>query len=230
MNLWTIVVPGLACSGLAAWGALDPRSQLFGATVRHVERGCALTFDDGPNPEVTPRLLSLLDKYEVRATFFVLGKYVVQNLKLTQEIAARHQIGNHTYAHRSLLFMSRDQIRDELSRCEDAVFSATGKHTVCVRPPFGFRGPQFSLVARQAGFSRMVMWSVSARDWNVQPVASVRRRLQKVKQGDIVLLHDGDHRTSNADRSHTLQALEYWLPRWKDCGLEFVVSPLDAKL
>src|SRR5262245_48073323 len=102
MNLWTIVVPGLACSGLAAWGALDPRSQLFGVTLRHVERGLALTFDDGPNPEVTPRLLSLLEKYEVPATFFVLGKYVDQNRRLTQEIAARHQIGNHTYGHHSL--------------------------------------------------------------------------------------------------------------------------------
>jgi peptidoglycan-N-acetylglucosamine deacetylase len=225
MDLWKIVVPALAGSGLVAWGALDPRSQLFGVTLRRVERGCALTFDDGPDPEVTPRLLSLLDRYKVPATFFVLGKYVRQHSGLTREICARkHQIGNHSYAHPSLLFMTRPQIRDELNRCEDAIVSATGKHTDCVRPPFGFRGPHFDTVARQAGFSRTVMWSVNAHDWNAQPAASVGRRLQKVGQGDIVLLHDGDHRTPGADRSHMLQALEYWLPRWKDSGLEFVLT------
>jgi peptidoglycan-N-acetylglucosamine deacetylase len=230
MDLWKIVVPGLACTGLAAWGALDPRSQLFGLTQRRVERGCALTFDDGPNPEVTPRLLSLLDRYAVPATFFVLGKYVCQHPELTLEISARHQIGNHTYAHPNLLLMTRRQIRDELNRCEDAIIAATGKRTSYVRPPFGFRGPQFDSAAHKAGFSRTVMWSVSAHDWNVQPPASVGWRLQKVGQGDIVLLHDGDHRTSNADRSHMLKALEYWLPRWKDSGLEFVSVRSDTEV
>jgi peptidoglycan/xylan/chitin deacetylase (PgdA/CDA1 family) len=170
----------------------------------------------------------LLERYEVPATFFVLGKYVRQHPELTLEISARkHQIGNHTFAHPSLLFMSRQQIRDELKRCEDAIVAATGKRSACLRPPFGFRGPQFDSAARQAGFTTTVMWSVNAHDWKAQPAASVGRRLQKVDQGDIVLLHDGDHRVLNADRSYMLQALESWLARSKDSGLEFAALPLN---
>jgi peptidoglycan/xylan/chitin deacetylase (PgdA/CDA1 family) len=173
----------------------------------------------------------LLDRHEVPATFFVLGKYVRQNPGLAREIAAQnHGIGNHTDAHPSLLFMSRNQIRDQLNRCEDAIVSSTGRRSDYVRPPFGFRGPQFESVARQAGFSRTVMWSVNAHDWKTPPAASVGRYLQQVRERDIVLMHDGDHRTPNADRNHMLQALEYWLPRWQDSGLKFVALPVDAKI
>src|SRR5207249_3149685 len=135
-------------------------------------------------------------KYRVPATFFVLGKYIREYPQLAKEIcAAKHAIGNHTYGHPSLLFLSRRQIRDELSRCEAAVVAATGQRTDAVRPPFGFRGPQFQLAVREMGFSKVVMWSVSGRDWKPQPVARVSRRLGKVRNGDVVLLHDGDHRT-----------------------------------
>jgi len=223
VNASEIILPAVAGGGLAAWGAFHPRSQLFGRIVRRTGVGCALTFDDGPNPDVTPRLLSLLARYDVPATFFVLGKYVTQYPELMSDIAARnHAIGNHTFAHHSLVFFSRQQIVDELNRCDDAVFRATGKHTECVRPPYGFRGPQFFLAAQRAGFSKVVMWSVNGRDWKPQPAAAMRRRLEKVRTGDIILLHDGDHRTSNTNRSHMLDALEYWIPRWKERGVQFV--------
>ncbi|HYR91632.1 MAG TPA: polysaccharide deacetylase family protein [Terriglobia bacterium] len=223
MNPWGIVVPGVAALGLPAWAGLHPRSQLFGSTRCTVENACALTFDDGPNPRITPHLLALLEKHCVPATFFVLGKYVEQCPTLAAEIvAANHAIGNHTYGHPSLLFFTRRQIIEELTRCEDAVFGATGRYSSCVRPPFGFRGPQFHSAAREVGLSEVVMWSVSGRDWKPQPAARVSHRIRKVQSGDIVLLHDGDHRLLNADRSHMIQALEYWLPRWKDSGLQFV--------
>ena len=72
------------------------------------------------------------------------------------------------------------------------------------------------------GLSKIVMWSVSGRDWKPQPAARVSRRLRKARNGDIVLLHDGDHHAANADRSHMLQALEYSIPRWQDSGLQFL--------
>ena len=223
MNPLEIVVPTVAVLGSTAWAALHPRSQLFGTTVSSVGNACALTFDDGPNPNVTPHLLALLEKYRVPATFFVLGKYVKEYRQLSNEIhAANHAIGNHTYGHPSLVFLTRRQIRDELSRCEDALFAATGQRTTAVRPPFGFRGPQFHSAVREMGFSKIIMWSVSGRDWKPQPVARVSRRLRKVRSGDVVLLHDGDHRAPNADRSHMLRALEYLLPYWQDSGLQFI--------
>ena len=223
MNPLEIVIPALAAVGVPAWAALHPRSQLFGPTIFNVQNGCALTFDDGPNPRVTPKLLALLDKHHVTATFFVLGKYVERYPALTQEIvAAKHTIGNHTYSHSNLLFFSHQQIINELERCEDAVEAATGQRMSIVRPPFGFRGPQFQSVVRQIGFGKTIMWSVSGRDWTIQPSARVMRRIQKVKTGDVVLLHDGDHRVSNADRSHMLKALADWIPRCQDEGLKFV--------
>src|SRR5262245_16280327 len=225
MTPWTLIAPVVAAAGVSAWGTFHPRSQLFGPVIRTAGDTCALTFDDGPNPAVTPRLLSLLDKHQVPATFFLLGKYVQAHPALAAEIAGRHHsIGNHTFSHESLVFHSPRHIIEELQRCEDAILEATGKKTVAVRPPFGFRGPQFRSAARAAGFSRIVMWSVNGHDWTPQPADRMRRRLEKVRRGDIVLLHDGDHRASNADRSHMLEALDYWLPRWKDTGFTFTAA------
>ncbi len=226
MNALEILVPTVAALGVPAWAAFHPRSQLFGTTVSSTGKACALTFDDGPNPTVTPKLLALLEKYRVPATFFVLGKYVKEYPQLTREIrAANHAIGNHTYGHPSLLFRTPRQIRDELSRCEDAVIAATGQGSAAVRPPFGFRGPQFHSVVCEMGFSKVIMWSVSGRDWKQQPAERVSGRLRKVRAGDIVLLHDGDHHAPNAERSHMLQALEYMIPRWQDSGLQFIKIP-----
>ena len=223
MNAWEIVVPAVALTGFPAWGAFHPRSQLFGPTICRAGNLCALTFDDGPNPRVTPKLLDLLEKNRIPATFFVLGKYVEEHRTLTAEIRARgHAIGNHTFTHPSLVFFSQRQIREELKRCEDAVANATGNGTSLVRPPFGFRGPQFHAAAQRAGYSKVVMWSISGNDWKQQPATYVSQRIKRVRAGDIILLHDGDHRVANADRSPMLEALEHWLPRWKDTGLQFV--------
>ena len=221
MDAWDLLVPAAAI-GLGAWGAFHPRSRLFGPIVSSAGNSCALTFDDGPNPSMTPRLLSILEKQHVTATFFVLGKYVSENPGLVAEIVARkHVIGNHTYGHPNTLFFSQRQIVDELNRCEDAIFKAAGRRSSCVRPPFGFRGPQYYRAVRAVGLSKVVMWSVSARDWTPQPWEQVSRRIENLRRGDILLFHDGDHRTSNADRNHMLRALEFWLPRWTDAGLEF---------
>src|SRR5262245_40541159 len=105
MNAWNFVIPASAAVGLGAWGAFHPKSKLFGPTVSSAGNYCARTFDDGPNPSITPKLLAILEKHHVHATFFVLGKYVEANPGLAAEIAAReHVIGNHTYAHPNTLF------------------------------------------------------------------------------------------------------------------------------
>lgn len=183
----------------------------------------ALTFDDGPNPAITPSLLDLLDRHGAKATFFVIGERVRKFSALTKAIAGRgHTIGNHTENHRALTFLTQHQIEDQLARCDEVIEAATGGRARGMRPPWGFRGPQFQAVMRTRADTRVVMWSVAARDWNVQPAERVIRRLRGVKGGDIVLLHDGDHRVVEGDRRHTVAALEHWLPRWKDSGLRFV--------
>ncbi len=214
-----------AASGIFAWGAVSPSAQLFGPTIRSTGHAStlALTFDDGPNPAATPQLLNLLDRHNARATFFLVGKHVRSFGSLAKEIADRgHSVGNHTETHPNLTFLSRRRIEDELSRCDLAIESATGKAGRWMRPPYGFRGPQLDRVIRRRGGAGVVMWSVAARDWQPQPAERVVERLRRVHGGDIVLLHDADYKVPQADRRHTIAALEYWLPRWKDAGLRFV--------
>jgi peptidoglycan-N-acetylglucosamine deacetylase len=161
----------LAAAGTLAWGAVAPSSQLYGRTICRLGSGAggstgkedggrrriALTFDDGPNPAVTPRLLELLERYEAHATFFVIGRYARECPALVGEIAsAGHSIGNHTDSHPDLLWMTPSAIRRELAACRDAVIRATGSAPRWMRPPYGFRGPQVAQVVRETGHEAMV--------------------------------------------------------------------------
>jgi peptidoglycan-N-acetylglucosamine deacetylase len=214
-----------AAAGIYAWGALVPSSQLFGPTVRSTGNAStlALTFDDGPNPAATPRILDLLARYDIRATFYVIGRHVRAFPELAKEIVARgHAIGNHTETHPSLALCSPSRIREELDRCDQAISSATGVTARWMRPPYGFRSPQLGSILAARGNSGVAMWSVMARDWKPQPAEPVIERLRRARGGDIVLLHDGDHQKLEGERSHVVAALEYWLPRWKDSGLRLI--------
>jgi peptidoglycan/xylan/chitin deacetylase (PgdA/CDA1 family) len=217
-----------AAAGIFSWAAVAPSAQLFGATIYRTgdSSTVALTFDDGPNPAITPKLLDLLDRHNVRATFFVIGRSVRAFPTLAKDIADRgHVIGNHTDTHPALAFLSPRRIADELDRCDDAIAAAIGRRSRWIRPPFGFRGPQLNAVIQRRGGAGVVTWSAKARDWSAKNPESVINHLRRVQGGDIVLLHDGDHRVLEGNRRHTVAALEYWLPRWKDAGVRF--SNLD---
>lgn len=217
----------LGGAAVAAWGAVYPGAQIFGPALRTTEDAAtiALTFDDGPNPAATPKLLDLLEQHEARATFFLMGAHVRAFPGLAREIAERgHAIGNHTETHPNLIFLAPQKLKDELRRCSEAIESATGIKARWVRPPYGFRGPQLAAGVRELGYSGVMMWSKLMRDWKPQSAERVIRRMRRIKGGDIVLLHDGDHRMLEGDRQHTVAALEHWLPRWKDAGLRFVTS------
>jgi peptidoglycan-N-acetylglucosamine deacetylase len=243
MDPWLIAVPSFVAgfAGLAAYGAVHPRSQLFGHTVyqTHEARKLALTFDDGPNPAITPKLLDLLDRHRAKATFFLVGKYVRESPDLAREISARgHLLGNHTDTHPNLFFCSPTETRTELLRCSEAIGQATWEEPRWFRPPFGFRSPWLGALAQQQRM-RVVMWTLIPGDWRAKPadwlidrmkpiaahaetLPSKKKSPQQQFSGDILCLHDGDYARPNADRTRTLTALDYWLPRWRDLGLEFV--------
>jgi len=235
VNPWAIGAPiaGAAGVGLALWGAVSPSSQLFGPTLRSLpEDGAtkriALTFDDGPNPAITPKLMELLEKYNAKATFFVVGKFVRACPEIVREIYARgHLLANHTDTHPHLALHSAARNEMELQHCEESVAEAlaagnSAKFMNWMRPPFGFRGPQLYNAMSRVGIERVAMWSKLCYDWKPQPGENIIRRLAKVGAGDVVLMHDGDFHALNADREHVLRGLEHWLPRWRDAGLEFV--------
>jgi peptidoglycan/xylan/chitin deacetylase (PgdA/CDA1 family) len=243
MNPWLIAAPATiaAASGIAAYGATYPRAQLFGRTVCRTNsaRKLAITFDDGPNPAITPKLFDLLDRYNAKATFFLIGRFVRECPELVKETAARgHAIGNHTELHPKLLWLNPMNVRVELRLCHDAIRGAMGTPPKWFRPPYGLRNPWVAPAARELGY-QTALWTLLPGDWRekplewliprMQPIAAhAQRKLENGSRsaacgtGDVLCLHDGSHRQLNADRTRTLGALEYWLPRWRDLGLEFV--------
>jgi peptidoglycan/xylan/chitin deacetylase (PgdA/CDA1 family) len=243
MTPWLIASSAVAAglAGLTAYGAVYPRSQLFGHTLYQTghARKLALTFDDGPNPAITPKLLDLLGRYHAKATFFVVGKYVRESPALVKEISARgHLLGNHTETHPNLFFCGPEETRTELLRCSEAIQQATWEEPRWFRPPFGFRSPWLGALVQQQNM-RTVMWTLIPGDWRAKPADWLIERMKPIAAhaqnlspknnpplnpaaGDVLCLHDGDYARPHADRTRTLAALDFWLPRWRDLGLEFV--------
>ena len=163
MNPLFIEVPGaLAAAGAFTYSALHPRSQFFGRTICRTNspRKLAITFDDGPNPAITPKLLDLLAQYNASATFFLIGRYVRECPDLVKETVARgHTVGNHTETHPNLLWQTPTQVRIELRLCHDAISHAIGAAPKWFRPPFGMRNPWVIRAARELAYST-VMWTL----------------------------------------------------------------------
>jgi peptidoglycan/xylan/chitin deacetylase (PgdA/CDA1 family) len=241
VNPWLIATPiTLTAAAVTAYGAVNPRSELFGPMVWRTKspRKLAITFDDGPNPKITPQLLNLLERYEGRATFFMVGRFARECPELVREIAARgHAIGNHTATHANLFWTTSSQIREQMQRCNDAIRTIAAVQPKWFRPPWGMRNPWVISSAMGMGM-RTALWTLLPGDWRVKPASWLIERMQPITKraqssgvsgsnwpaghGDVLCLHDGDYRFLNADRRATVEALEYWLPRWRDLGLEFV--------
>jgi peptidoglycan/xylan/chitin deacetylase (PgdA/CDA1 family) len=238
VNPWLITAPALlaAGAGITAYGAAYPRAQLFGRTICRTNslRKLAITFDDGPNPAMTPKLLDLLDRHDAKATFFLIGRFARECPDLVRETSARgHVIGNHTETHPNLFRLRPSEIQVELRLCCAAIRNALDAPPKWFRPPWGLRNPWVAATTRELDM-RVVMWTQLPGDWRaptdewlverMKPIASRADPLAKnaATTGDVLCLHDGSHRQQNADRTRTLAALEYWLPRWRDLGLEFV--------
>src|SRR6202035_2732618 len=141
-----------ALTGAATFGAIAagyqsmaPTGQWYGRTFIGLTRGkkqIALTYDDGPNDPHTLRLLEVLARHDVRATFFLIGRYVQQRPEIARQIAeGGHIVGNHTFTHPLLIFKSAAEIRREFSDCGSALRDAIGEHSNLIRPPFGGRRP-----------------------------------------------------------------------------------------
>lgn len=215
------------CAGLAgaAWlgyNCYSPTSQLYGRTLTHCAdpNHLALTYDDGPNDRDTERLLDVLARHEVKATFFLIGKFVAARPQIARAIVvAGHLIANHTASHPHLVLLSRAKIRTQLSDCSKAIADVTGVRTRFFRPPFGARRPAVLQVARELELEP-VMWSVTCFDWKPTTADAVERNARKRIEGErsrghIILMHDGGHTGIGADRSHTVEATGRLIERYK---------------
>jgi peptidoglycan/xylan/chitin deacetylase (PgdA/CDA1 family) len=176
-----------------------------------------LTFDDGPTPTWTPRVLDLLARYRARATFFVVGRSAATWPELVRRAyAAGHGVGNHTWSHRRLTGLRGRALVAEVGATSAVIGRATGARPRCLRPPYGTVDAASAYQARALGL-RLTMWDVDPYDWR-RPGAGViaGRVLGRVRSGDVVLLHDG-----GGDRSQTVAALRQVLASLSARGFRF---------
>jgi len=221
------LIAGTAAATAVAAGyqSMAPTGQWYGRTFTGLPRDTkqiALTYDDGPNDPHTLRLLEVLARHSVRATFFLIGRYVEHRPDIVREIAnAGHVVGNHTFTHPLLIFKSKSEIREELTRCRAALQNAIGEHSNLFRPPFGGRRPATLRVARDLGLAP-ILWNVTGYDWSAPPAAVIERKVsRRICGGDVILLHDGGHKQMGTDRSQTVQATDHLIERYKSEGYEF---------
>jgi peptidoglycan/xylan/chitin deacetylase (PgdA/CDA1 family) len=210
--------------GGCAYAAVSPGSQIFGSVLAAPARPgeLALTFDDGPNPACTPRLLDILAQHDVRATFFLIGSFAQQKPDLVrQTLAAGHLIGNHSWSHPNLAVTAARRVDEELSRTRDVLEQITGARIRYFRPPYGARRPQVLRAARQLGMEP-VTWNAMTNDWSEPSADTIARtliekidRLQSHGRAANIVLHDGGHRGLGADRNPSVNAAAQLLARHK---------------
>jgi peptidoglycan-N-acetylglucosamine deacetylase len=176
-----------------------------------------LTFDDGPTPAWTPRVLELLARYRARATFFVLGRSAAAYPDLVrQEFAAGHGVGNHTWSHRRLTGLTGGQLATEVGTTSAAIQRATGAPVRCLRPPYAVVDAASADRVRALGL-RLVLWDIDTYDWRGPGAGVIAGRvLGRVRSGDVVLMHDG-----GGNRGQTLAALEQVLATLSAKGFRF---------
>ncbi|WP_220204054.1 polysaccharide deacetylase family protein [Reticulibacter mediterranei] len=182
----------------------------------------ALTFDDGPS-QYTPQVLAVLQRYNVPATFFLIGESISQYPGyLQQDLAAGNAVGNHTFTHPHLPTLSASAIYSELSQAQNAVYNVTGTRPTIFRPPYGEYNTDVVSAASQLGMT-VINWSAAASDWeNPPPAANViaSRILSAAENGAIFLLHEG-----GGDRSNTVAALPDIISGLQLRGFRLVTIP-----
>jgi peptidoglycan/xylan/chitin deacetylase (PgdA/CDA1 family) len=156
----------------------------------------ALTFDDGPHPSWTPRLLNLLDSLHVHATFFLVGKMVDRYPLLAErEVADGHEVASHTYSHPNLTKLTGEQVQSELLKGAEAIKRAVGYSPVYFRPPGGQYNEKTLLAAKAVGLTP-VLWTVNSKDFlHPSPEVLEQRLLASPSNGSILLCHDGIEET-----------------------------------
>lgn len=192
----------------------------------------ALTFDDGPSPEYTPRILDILREYEVPATFFMVGVHVEKYPDIARRIVAEgHEVGNHTYTHINVPTASTRRLTQELIHTTHIIYETTGQYPTYARPPRGLYDGRYRRLTALQGQS-VVLWTLSSQDWQIGANRNqlVRRVLSRVKPGDIILFHDSGAliRHEGGNRMATVEALPAIIEGIRALGLEIV--PLSVLL
>ncbi|HEX3098697.1 MAG TPA: polysaccharide deacetylase family protein [Usitatibacter sp.] len=219
--------------GVLGMAGMWPRGSLLGPNMTHLpeasrRRGeIAITLDDGPDPEVTPRVLDLLEARGCRATFFCIAECVREHTALCREIARRgHAVENHSMAHRGTFpLLTLGGFRREIAGAQSAIAEATGTAPRFFRPPAGLRNPLLDPALHEAGLT-LVTWTRRGFDTRERDAERVAARLLRgLAAGDILLLHDGHAARAPSGAPVVLEALPRVLDAAEAAGLHPVTLP-----
>lgn len=210
-----------ACGLIVCLFTLSVPTPVKAETVRHVdcdEKWIALTFDDGPHPRYTSQILSLLEEYNIRATFFVIGCNLEKYPKTAKKLlSSDHEIGIHTYSHPHMKQTDVTALKKELQKTE-AILAEYGKTpSPLFRPPEGSVTPAQQALLSQMHY-RVILWNIDTRDWASEPAEKIVPHVREnVRGGDILLFHD-----YVVGKNTTITALRQLLPELLQNGYRFV--------
>ena len=201
------------------WGTLEDQPYAHIRRGPETRRWLTLTFDDGPDPKVTPQVLKVLKQMKVRATFFVIGKKAVQHPALIRQMVAEgHTVANHTYDHLYLPRISRESARVELEACSKVIEAITGSRPRYYRPPGGHYDRQLVETGKSLGL-KLVLWTSSVGDWAKPPTRDmILQALMQTRPGGLLIWHD--------DIPSTPGAVRIYIQAARARGFKFV--PLEA--
>jgi peptidoglycan/xylan/chitin deacetylase (PgdA/CDA1 family) len=192
-------------------GAVLPGNHFYGTVYSHgslAQKTVALTFDDGPYPPYTDKILDILKEKNIKATFFLVGQNAAKYPEIVQRIFADgHQLGNHTYTHKDLLKTDAATVAAEIEKTNKLIYNLTGYNTHIFRPPHGFKD-RVILNIIMAQNLKAIDWSVAGRDWgsNARAEDIFKRVVTNVQNGSIILLHDGHAPDESESRTETVKA------------------------
>lgn len=185
----------------------------------------ALTFDDGPSPEWTPRILDELRQAGVKATFFMLGEHVEKYPEVARRVAQEgHEIGNHTYDHHVLLYYTPEELINEINRCERLIREVTGVTTRYFRPPKAWFTPREKAIIDRMGY-KIILWSLNSKDWvSFHDKQITSYIVRNIRPGDILLFHDsgGAFTTEGGKRKQTVKTIPRLVKKLQERGYRFV--------
>lgn len=174
----------------------------------------AITFDDGPHPHNTPKLLELLSNFNARATFFLTGKNASKNKALVREVSQQgHLIGNHSLNHLKKIFLSPQELIFEIKTTKGILEDIISKPVTLYRPPYGFISPFLFSICKKLDL-KIVLWNLQTHDYRREnyPII-IKRTMKKIRAGSIILFHEGHFNYTSLDYSNTIDAVKFILKK-----------------
>ena len=226
ITIGTLIAAGLAMATFTIF--FDQAVIVRKGTIYHIntlDKVVALTFDDGPSPVWTPKILDELKKTGIKATFFMIGEHVEKYPDVARRVAEEgHEIGNHTIDHHVLVYYKMDELEKEIKDNEKIIKTITGQTTRYFRPPKAWLTAKEKKKIREMGY-KTVLWTLNSKDWvTFDDKYIIRYILNHIKPGDIILFHDsgGVFTAEGGNRNETVKTIAQLTQKLKEKGYSFV--------